>query len=258
MDSSHPIPQDITGFQFRLIGSMTIKQFAYVAISTVFGWTLSLFIPVDLIVRIPIVGFFTLIGFGVAFLPIAGRPADIMIGLFFSALLKPTSYKKTASSTTIAAQPAPSIDPAKQGGPLTKQGASERLVVEVVETPAPPPPAPSQQVPPTGPVLPVVPDSPNLLSGVVIDARGKALYGILVEVTDTHGNPVRALKTNDLGHFIAATPLLDGTYTVTCEDPKNVQRFSPVVVVAEGKQIPSLTIRATDERESLRKELFGA
>ena len=28
---NHPIPQDVTGFQFRLIGSMTVKQFGYLS-----------------------------------------------------------------------------------------------------------------------------------------------------------------------------------------------------------------------------------
>ena len=35
---NHPIPQDVTGFQFRLIGDMTIKQFAYLAGGMILAW----------------------------------------------------------------------------------------------------------------------------------------------------------------------------------------------------------------------------
>jgi len=34
---NHPIPQDITGFEFKLIGNMTLKQFAYVAGGAIIG-----------------------------------------------------------------------------------------------------------------------------------------------------------------------------------------------------------------------------
>src|SRR5438045_3308890 len=35
---NHPIPQDVTGFQFKLIGEMTVKQFAYLAGGVVLAW----------------------------------------------------------------------------------------------------------------------------------------------------------------------------------------------------------------------------
>ena len=33
----HPIPQDITGYKFHIIGSMTLKQFLEIAIGVIVG-----------------------------------------------------------------------------------------------------------------------------------------------------------------------------------------------------------------------------
>ena len=61
---NHPIPQDITGFQFKLIGDMTIKQFAYVAGGVIAGWFIYI-LPVLSLIRIPVA--LLAAGFGAAF-----------------------------------------------------------------------------------------------------------------------------------------------------------------------------------------------
>ncbi len=93
---NHPIPQDITGFQFKLIGDMTIKQFAYLAAGVVVGWIIFV-LPLASIVKIPLAGISILLGAGFAFLPIEGRPMDLMISNFFKAVFYPTQfiYQKT-------------------------------------------------------------------------------------------------------------------------------------------------------------------
>ena len=76
--------------------------------------------------------------------------------------------------------------------------------------------------------LPITPDVPNLLTGIVKDPRGNILSNILIEVKDKDGNAVRAFKTNNLGQFASATPLLNGTYTVSFEDPAGKNSFDMV------------------------------
>ena len=88
---NHPIPQDVAGFQFKLIGDMTIKQFAYLASGVVIGW-LFLSLPVTAFIKLPITAFFILLGIGFAFMPIAGRPIDVMITNFIKSLFSPTQY----------------------------------------------------------------------------------------------------------------------------------------------------------------------
>lgn len=91
----HPIPQDVTGFQFKLIGTMTVKQFGYVATGVILAVVLfytplgGLFGIMTKIIFIPL-----LAGSGVfvAFVPIEGRPVDVMTSNFFKAVFSPNQY----------------------------------------------------------------------------------------------------------------------------------------------------------------------
>lgn len=88
---NHPIPQDVTSFQFKLIGNMTVKQFAYLATGVVLAVIL-LQLPVNFFIKFPFCAFFALLGLGLAYLPVGGRPMDSMIGYYLKALTKPTVF----------------------------------------------------------------------------------------------------------------------------------------------------------------------
>ena len=88
---NHPIPQDVTGFQFKLIGNMTVKQFAYLAVGIVLAW-IFLQLPISFLIKIPLGAFFAILGIGLAFFPISGRPMDLMIGNYIKALFRPTQF----------------------------------------------------------------------------------------------------------------------------------------------------------------------
>ena len=88
---NHPIPQDITGFQFKLIGNMTIKQFAYLAAGVILAW-ISYVLPVFILIKLPFCFLFAGSGAAFAFLPFEGRPLDVMITNFFKAIFNPTQY----------------------------------------------------------------------------------------------------------------------------------------------------------------------
>lgn len=88
---NHPIPQDVTGFQFRLIGDMTIKQFAYVAIAGVLVVILW-YLPVFILIKAFLIPLFGLTGLALAFLPVEGRPLDLMASNFLKALFTPNQY----------------------------------------------------------------------------------------------------------------------------------------------------------------------
>lgn len=88
---NHPIPQNVTGFQFKLIGDMTIKQFVYLAAGAVSGWFF-FFLPITPFIKFPISVFFVLTGISFAFMPIAGRPIDVMVANFIKSLFSPTLY----------------------------------------------------------------------------------------------------------------------------------------------------------------------
>lgn len=59
--------------------------------------------------------------------------------------------------------------------------------------------------------------TPSIINGIVTDAQDNYVEGAIVVAHDKQGLPVRALKSNKLGQFIAATPLPPGSYTLTVE-----------------------------------------
>lgn len=105
--------------------------------------------------------------------------------------------------------------------------------------------------------IPNAPEYPNVITGIIKDPRSNPLANILVEVKDSDGNPVRAFKTNAIGQFASATPLINGTYTIEFEDPKGVSKFDTIQFVADGNIILPVEVISTDTREELRRSLFN-
>lgn len=286
---NHPIPQDVTGFQFKLIGNMTVKQFAYLATGIVLGW-IFLQLPVTIFIKFPLGLFFAIFGIGLAFFPISGRPMDAMIGNFIKALLRPTQfvYEKTGGqlyfpTTKISfSKVAPFQQKDKLKAYLESQAANSSFVPNINPVKPAPVSKPISDIPQTKPTsspvvkpliqklispaptgfnrqigLPDTPTSPNLITGVTRDARNNPLSNILVEIKDKEGNPVRAFKTNELGRFASATPLINGIYTIEFEDPKAQNKFEKGMVNANGQIIQPLVVISIDAREELRKSLFN-
>lgn len=105
--------------------------------------------------------------------------------------------------------------------------------------------------------FPHMPEAPNIICGIVHDSRGNVLNNILIEIIDKDGNPMRAFKTNSLGHFASATPLSNGVYTLDFEDSFGKHTFTPVEITVSGDILAPLEVISIDEREELRRELFG-
>lgn len=105
--------------------------------------------------------------------------------------------------------------------------------------------------------FPTLPDIPNIILGIIKDPRGKVLQNILVEVVDSNELPVRAFKTNALGQFISATPLPNGTYKIYFDDPGKTHEFETVQVEMKGEIFNPIEVTSVDQREKLRRDLFG-
>lgn len=377
---NHPIPQDVTGFQFRLIGDMTVKQFAYLAVGSVLGWIFFIS-PLFILIKLPLTILFAGGGVILAFAPVGGRPADTMLLFFLKALFSPTQYVYKKSGGTLGSTPQDDNVFVNNTQPEEKKKVEEKKDEKVHLDASPVPLAtnitqPSSETPqaqqstqpqmpdvsipdeqssqeqnlgekatevtqelqkaqqeethqapgtqeaekahekvgeledqlqtilrqkedlekqlillqqqvnqkreqvfsPSEPVeekktqhvrkvdpaksssagTPFTNDFPNLIAGVIKDPRGNVLPNVLIEVKDKDNNPVRAFKTNALGQFASATPVLNGVYTITFEDPAGKQRFDAVEITANGSVLPSLEVISIDAREDLRRELFGA
>lgn len=81
----------------------------------------------------------------------------------------------------------------------------------------------------------------NTIVGQVMDQDRKIVEGAILEIKDSAGRPVRALKSNKAGHFIIVTPLANGKYEVTTE--KDGFKFDPVSFDAKGDMIPPIAIK---------------
>lgn len=87
----HPIPQDITGYRFHIIGSMTLKQFAELATGAILGLIIYATNLPD-VFKWPLIFLVVALGAGAAFLPFEERPLDHWISTFIKVMYKPTKF----------------------------------------------------------------------------------------------------------------------------------------------------------------------
>ncbi len=87
----HAVPQNISSYQFRLIGDMTIKQFFQLAGGTLIA-ILFYASPLPGFLKWPFIIFFTLAGAALAFLPLHERPLEQWVVAFFRAVYSPTRF----------------------------------------------------------------------------------------------------------------------------------------------------------------------
>lgn len=311
---------------------MTVKQFAYLATGIVFAWIL-LQLPVNILIKFPFAAFSAILGIGLAYFPVSGRPMDVMIGNYIKALIRPTQFiyekiggqiyfphkapfatigdirqygssvnpfpkdKLKAYLESLGSKPKSKADEIEknflmsissltansisdlniqQVNPPPPMIANERKIVfpQTITAVQPAAPKPQQDepalqtIPSAKPSIPIfngfnkiggtlsAPDSPNLIIGITKDARGNALTNILVEVKDKDNNPVRAFKTNELGRFASATPLINGIYNIEFEDPRGQNKFKKMTINVAGQIIAPIEAISIDPREELRRSLF--
>ena len=144
---------------------------------------------------------------------------------------------QTAPIGVPAQQQKQATQPLEPETPKMPQATSIAPAAPKVQTPAPEQAQFSQSASP-----PLPPSQPNTLTGQVLDASGRIIEGAILEIKDAAGRPVRAVKTNKLGHFYIVTPLSDGRYEILTE--KEGYEFSALTFVAEGKIIPPIAIKA--------------
>ena len=83
--------------------------------------------------------------------------------------------------------------------------------------------------------------TPNVVVGQVVDDFRRILDSAIIEIRDSGGHPVRALRSNKVGHFITVTPLENGRYEIITE--KEGYQFTPVSFEAAGEIIPPILVQ---------------
>lgn len=252
----HPVPQPITSYEFRLVGDMTLKQFAKLASGVILALIVYGIDPPALI-KWFLIFLFAGLGAAMAFIPFEGRPIDTWIIAFIKRIYSPTQYiwrpKPQATSyksqitnksqTTITDKqlpitanqpPVPPVSPVPTPVPtrtpdLTTLFKAEPAKEKTVE---------ARFVPDV--IIPATPSIPNIIVGLTHKPDGKIIEGAILEIRDTAGNPVRALKSNKLGQFQIATPLPSGSYEIEIE--KDNVRFDIIKIELKGEIVPPIEI----------------
>jgi hypothetical protein len=87
----HPIPQDVVGYKFHIVGNMTLKQFAEIAVGVVIGVIIynTNLLP---LIKWTLIIMSASFGAMLAFVPIEERPLDHWVTTFFKRLYSPTKF----------------------------------------------------------------------------------------------------------------------------------------------------------------------
>lgn len=126
MDAEHPIPQEVSTYQFKLVGDMTIQQFMQVA----GGALVSLVIYSSNMagyVKWPLIIVSFLIGVAFAFFPIEDRPLSKWLVLFIKAIYSPTVYvwnKNAVRHSFFAPENSPQMNQVANSVPVTQAPSS--------------------------------------------------------------------------------------------------------------------------------------
>lgn len=87
----HPVPRQITTFEFKLIGFMTLRQFLYLLVAFPVAYIVFALFPIP-IVNILLAVVVAVIGILFAFVPIQDRPIEVWVRNLWKRLQSPTQY----------------------------------------------------------------------------------------------------------------------------------------------------------------------
>ena len=87
----HPIPQQITSYEFKLVGDMTLKQFLKAAVGIILAIMVNS-TKLIILVKWPLMLFLAGGGLALAFVPFEDRPLEVWVLSFLKAIYSPTIY----------------------------------------------------------------------------------------------------------------------------------------------------------------------
>ncbi|MBU1117798.1 PrgI family protein [Patescibacteria group bacterium] len=88
----HPIPQQITSYEFKLVGEMTLKQFAKAAVGVIIALLINA-TKLVFFIKWPLIFIFAGGGLALAFVPYHDRPLEVWIQAFLKSIYAPTIYR---------------------------------------------------------------------------------------------------------------------------------------------------------------------
>lgn len=244
----HPVPRQITTFEFKLIGFMTLKQFIYLVIFLPIAYVvLSVFpIPILNVLLAFLVGF---TGIALAFIPINDRPLDVYIKNFIKRIIYPTQYYYQKINVQNSTQQPVQMDQKitnshietnqKLTQYLNKNKTTTNISTQVNQKrkeeiknafDLPMPKILSTNSKPVQTENNTTTQRQPFLKGVLKNKKQTPLPGILIYINDQNNNPLRLLKTNTNGTFESYNNLPEGVYDVEMKDPNDKHLFDKVKI----------------------------
>ncbi len=249
----HPIPRQITTFEFKLVGFMTLKQFIYLVIFFPLAYIIFRLFPVpflNLLLAAATAGFGVLL----AFVPVNDRPLDVYLKNLLNRLISPTQYyyhkinepvyfledqrgfanRQTISTYIESQQKLTQYLSRKKTSQVEKQDeVRKQQINSILYAPTTPTHTGLATAVPSIPHVETEEKTPFMV-GVVKSKKQTPLPGVLLYIKDQKNTPVRLLKTNPHGVFASYSMLPPGEYTVEIKDPKEHFLFDTMRIHLEG------------------------
>lgn len=246
----HPVPRQISTFEFKLIGFLTLRQFIFIALFSALGVVFFYGIPVP-VLNIAATVIAVVAGLALSFIRINERPFDLFVRNFIKKLFSPSQYyyvkknspppflteinqsENTAKTYVLARQKLTTyLNQKNQSLPYDqKKQQIDRLLANKTALPKSSTVKPSDQA-----------NDKPFLAGVVKNSKNIPLPGILVYIKNQNQQLVRILKSNPHGLFATFHPLDQGEYEVDAQDPDQSYFFDTMKIkIADSDRRP-LTI----------------
>lgn len=269
----HPIPRQITSFEFKLIGFMTLRQFLYLVIFFPIGFIVYKLTPISYI-NIALGVLVGSVGLLFAFVPIQDRPIEVWIRNFIKRMNSPSQYFYRKHNDVIyflnnlyfTSDPHLAIshvetreklneymEGKKEMEDLTRDKQKNHIDDLLKHSTTLKQQVLDQQgnLRSSSSANQTISDSLDdesfsikkpFVTGVVKNRRQIPLPGILVSIKNPQGEELRLLKTNPHGVFATYSLLPNGNYMVEFSDPNDSYFFDTINLHIENDHPPSMTV----------------
>ena len=256
----HAIPRQITSFEFKLIGFMTLKQFIYLVVFIPVGFIVYFLFPIPILNLI--FGFLVgCLGLLFAFFPVYDRPLDVWVKNLYKRLTKPTQFlyfkynkpiyflndlffvsdpHRTSAHVESQEKLNAYLSSINKKTSKNQQVNQQKQTIStlfqqkkpVEKTKTGTPTQTNAKAPATGVVQQTNKKTP-FFTGIIKNHKYISLPGILIYVKNTNNQMLRLLKTNPHGVFATFNPLPVGEYSFEIKDPNNNYFFDTMKVNIE-------------------------
>jgi len=120
VQKQHPVPQQVLGVQFKIVGDLTLRQFLFLAFFGALAYGIFSLPNVNPLIKLPLAGISLLIGVGFSLVPIQEQPLERWIANFFGTIYSPTRrvWRKIPEPPEFLIVPTPKLaKPTEKGIP---------------------------------------------------------------------------------------------------------------------------------------------